>query len=224
MSQELKDYAYNVLTSSFGRAAGAGPSPDLMAYIEANEAWADGMVSANAQADDYWLAIGMLRAQMEGLLVGYNVHSACSAVTGFEPMAHLDLLLVNLDGDLFDLVSAYPGGSTNATAAGGPPAAAGELLPLRHHKWPAKTATAEATEGQHGGGGGGGGGFEPLAQHPELRCSALFKVAADGSDVFFGHDTWDTYATAAPRTFKTVRLCLYSVFFLCDASFVYFLI
>lgn len=39
-----------------------------------------------------------------------------------------------------------------------------------------------------------------------LRCSSLFKRADDGSDVFFSHATWDTYATAAPRIMKHLTL------------------
>lgn len=43
-----------------------------------------------------------------------------------------------------------------------------------------------------------------------LRCSALFKLTNNDNvrngEIFFGHDTWDTYATAAPRIFKHVTL------------------
>lgn len=39
-----------------------------------------------------------------------------------------------------------------------------------------------------------------------FRCSALFKLAANNSDILIGHTTWDTYATAAPRIFKSVDL------------------
>jgi len=38
------------------------------------------------------------------------------------------------------------------------------------------------------------------------HCSALFKLKLDHSDVYFAHDTWDTYATAWPRLFKTYTL------------------
>lgn len=41
---------------------------------------------------------------------------------------------------------------------------------------------------------------------PMLRCSALFKLAAKQREIFFGHATWDTYATAAPRVFKHLTL------------------
>lgn len=34
-----------------------------------------------------------------------------------------------------------------------------------------------------------------------LRCSALIKQTKD--DLFFSHDTWDTYSAAAPRIWKT---------------------
>eukprot|EP00466_Bigelowiella_natans_P011262 jgi/Bigna1/72101/fgenesh1_pg.18_\ len=39
-----------------------------------------------------------------------------------------------------------------------------------------------------------------------LRCSSLVKVLDGNVDIFFGHDTWDTYATAAPRIFKNLNL------------------
>lgn len=41
---------------------------------------------------------------------------------------------------------------------------------------------------------------------PMLRCSALFKLAKEQRELFFGHATWDTYATAAPRVFKHLTL------------------
>ena len=117
-------------------------------------------------------------ATFDGLLDGYNTFSSCGVET---PMSKLDFLLVNLDGDLFDLQSAFPDSAentANATAVG----AVGRVGRAR--------AMASRTPGQ----------VDELA----LRCSALVKLARDNMELFFGHDTWDTYATAAPRIFKSV--------------------
>jgi hypothetical protein len=54
-------------------------------------------------------------------------------------------------------------------------------------------------------------GFQPLAVGnssalPAFHCSSLFKLAGDKREIYFGHATWDTYATAAPRIFKHLTL------------------
>eukprot|EP00039_Didymoeca_costata_P019591 m.338164 g.338164 ORF g.338164 m.338164 type:complete len:525 (+) comp18327_c0_seq1:79-1653(+) len=35
-----------------------------------------------------------------------------------------------------------------------------------------------------------------------VRCSVVYKLTPDFSDVWFGHATWDTFANMAPRVFK----------------------
>jgi hypothetical protein len=42
------------------------------------------------------------------------------------------------------------------------------------------------------------------------KCSALVKVSADLSDVFFGHSTWDSF-TAMTRIYKHYQLNLKQV-------------
>ena len=170
---EIEQFSHNVLVSDFGHGPNAGPNAELLQFIEDNDAWVRGMVDANAAEDDYWLAVGQLMAQMDGILVGLHSNfSSCSASSS--NLTRLDLLLVNLDGDLFDLQSAYPGSSSTSTST------STRLRPQR--------------------------GFAMASSQQELRCSALFKILDDRSDVFFGHSTWDTYATAAPRIFKNVRV------------------
>ena len=92
-------------------------------------------------------------------------------------MTKLDLLWVNLDGDLFDLQRAMASNEI--------------LLGDEHAHWRRGGRAARLFSAQ---------------QDPNrvLRCSSLFKRTAD--DVYFGHATWDTYATAAPRIFKHLTL------------------
>jgi hypothetical protein len=59
-------------------------------------------------------------ATMDGILEGVNTHSACAEVPGFVAMSRLDLLLVNLDGDLFDLTVAYPASGSSDSNTTGP--------------------------------------------------------------------------------------------------------
>ena len=128
---------------------------------------------------------------MDGILEGYNEHSRCSAEDGFVPMTPMEILLINLDGDLFDLMAAYPESSAPSIAAAKAEGSKGAsavdsalskefYASLRHHHWSLEES-------------GAGTGVTLLQKQqptPELRCSALFKVLEDGTDVFFGHDTW----------------------------------
>jgi hypothetical protein len=162
---EITQFKYNVLTSSFGRGPNAGPNDEILAFINDNDAWVASQIAALGEDDDYWLAISQITATMDGILEGYNQHSACAQEEGFVAMTALEINLVNLDGDLFDLMTAYPDHSSQSNK---------RLKNGLRHQDPSTSK--------------------------ELRCSSLFKLT--DNDVFFGHDTWDTYATAAPRIFK----------------------
>lgn len=41
------------------------------------------------------------------------------------------------------------------------------------------------------------------------RCSAFIKLLPDNSDVFFGHNTWDSYQSLGPRIFKKYHFPLW---------------
>ena len=44
----------------------------------------------------------------------------------------------------------------------------------------------------------------PLAPHipKDLRCSSLFRLLPDASDILFAHVTWDGFTALGPRIFK----------------------
>mmetsp|Transcript_104811 Transcript_104811/g.306082 ORF Transcript_104811/g.306082 Transcript_104811/m.306082 type:complete len:558 (-) Transcript_104811:134-1807(-) len=152
-------YWHNVYTAT------APVSDKALRFIEEQ----DRFVRAEAQRlgpdEDYWHAVGMVLAQFDGMLQGHNTFCPEQRMTA------QDLLLLNLDGDLFDIMVAFP-----------TPDRTSEMPPALH----------SSRQGR--------GHFRPL------RCSALFKLLPDSSDIFFGHDTWDTYAAAGPRCFKTYTL------------------
>jgi hypothetical protein len=162
---EMKLFGYNMLVSSFGVNATSGdlvpPNADIMTFVESNDDFIQSMVSENFDTDEYWLAVGQMYAQLNGMLAGANDFSDCAKGADWKPFTWMELNLINLDGDLFDLQSAFP-----------------------------DSAGEEESP--------------PKKQRHTERCSSLFKLTDD--DVFFAHDTWDTYATAAPRIFKNVNI------------------
>ena len=80
-----------------------GPSAELVAWVEANDAWVRARAAREAADDDYWNAVALVLSQFDGILAGY---ASAAAELGLPSMTKLDLLWVNLDGDLFDLMSA----------------------------------------------------------------------------------------------------------------------
>ena len=159
----------------FGRR---GPSQALVNFVEKNDKWTRQQAEAGAAVyDEYWMAVALVLARFDGTLAGYQ-KAQSEDPEALPKMTKLDLLWVNLDGDLFDLQRAI-GMASNETLVGD------DMLIGR---------------------GGRAARLFSAQQDPNrvLRCSSLFKRTAD--DVYFGHATWDTYATAAPRIFKHLTL------------------
>jgi len=161
-AHEIAQFYQNVF--EFGPA---GPSRKLTEWVQENDAWTRAQAELLHATDDYWLSVATVLDRFDGMLAGYAEAAAQSNLT---PLSKLDLLWVNLDGDLFDLQGAI-----------GEPQLYGRL---------GRAARSFVN-----------GGYNSSRI---LRCSALFKLAQE--DLFFGHATWDTYATAAPRTFKHLAL------------------
>jgi hypothetical protein len=193
---DIIDYHYNFYHATF--PPDSPPSDKVVTFVTDNEAYVRRKISDHIASDtptDYndveqtfeyfhWIAVAQVMAQLDGLVVGFNDFSECSKQDGFVPMSTFDFLLLNLDGDLFDLTVAFPDPKT-----------------IPETKYTSAVAILETL-------------LSPLITFPTVvptiplpsitHCSAIFKKAAN--DVFFGHTTWDTFATAYPRLVKTFTL------------------
>jgi len=157
---DVAAYWFNI-----NRTASADPSSEGLRFIGEQDEFVRSEARRLGGVDDYWHAVSMVLAQFDGLLHGHNTFCPEESISAQE------LLLLNLDGDLIDLVQAFP---------------------APKHPVEAGAAVLYSRQGR---------GF----RRPP-RCSALFKLLPDHSDIFFGHDTWDLYAAAGPRLFKSYTL------------------
>ncbi len=117
------------------------------------------------KGDLYWEAVGSILAQLRGVTAGYN-----AIAPEAEKLTYMDMLVQNLDGDMESLHAAVLGGRTKAQ----------EMMSALGLGHPNQTEVG-------------------------YKCSALVRVVPstgnDGlntgtfSQLFFGHDTWDTYSS-----------------------------
>lgn len=78
----------------------AEPSANLTSWLDANSKWLKAQVAAAPPGDLYWAAIGWQLTQLDGLVEGYNSEGRAS------PLTHRQLEVLNLQGDLGDLLKA----------------------------------------------------------------------------------------------------------------------
>ncbi len=183
-----------------------GPSKALTKWVEENDKWTRARAEEHAASSDYWLSVQTVLDRFDGLHAGYEAagrahgvmrhRSAASASAPQQTLpalSRLDLLWINLDGDLFDLQVAIEGEEGVKLGRKGRAVRGFERAGALRDRL-ARTAA------------GNGTAVAAAETGPLLRCSALFKLAEDRRELYFGHATWDTYATAAPRIFKHLTL------------------
>uniref|UniRef100_A0A7S3ZEI1 Phospholipase B-like n=1 Tax=Lotharella globosa TaxID=91324 RepID=A0A7S3ZEI1_9EUKA len=183
-AQDIHDFSCNVIPDDVEQHT------DLINFIKENDEYVRTRISdidESSEDSEYWKEVSLAYKRFDGIFEGYKEAvdlnmkgAACSEDCYSEKLTMLKFLLVNLDGDLFDLMSKFSNEAifTELGRHGRVQAS----LNMFKSRLPATTT------------------IFPNG----LRCSALFKVADD--DIFFAHDTWDTYSTAAPRIFKHVQL------------------
>jgi len=186
-----------------------GPSEELTEWVTGNDAWTREQAEKHAETDDYWMSVATVLSRFDGMHAGYERYHM--AYHRLPSLSKLDLLWINLDGDLYDLQNAVGElATTNATSHACKPTVA---RPSRTGNGKTQPQCAESWRGMRpiGRNGRARRGFsraevENSTAGPMLRCSALVKHRADKRELYFGHATWDTYATAAPRIYKHLTL------------------
>lgn len=145
------------------------PPARFQTWINEHMAWVEEQVKAGTGNDLYWEAVGAILAQLRGVTAGYN-----AAAPATEKLTYMDMLIQNLDGDMESLHSAVLGGRTQTQEMM-------RALGLGH----------------------------PNQTEVGYKCSALVRLvpsagtsndegtadAGTFSQLFFGHDTWDTYSS-----------------------------
>eukprot|EP00873_Tetraselmis_striata_P040867 jgi/Tetstr1/461131/TSEL_006270.t1 len=179
---QMEVFVDNYLDDLFrGKPAGKR----LVAFAQENLDWLRGQVAASGTSDErheYWSAVGDVLAQFDGLLEGYAEFCASS-----REMFTIDLLLLNMLGDLYDVMPALARRDHGTDAKGM------SALPRKLSRRTGIDMAAAAA----------------LQDRPS-HCSAAIKLeqGAQGSykDITVGHTTWDGYTNAFPRTFKHITL------------------
>ncbi|GAM28611.1 hypothetical protein SAMD00019534_117870 [Acytostelium subglobosum LB1] len=77
--------------------------PEVTEFVNQNYQWTVATANASASSDPYWHQVNMIIEQLDGLLAGYN--AACAA-NSHPPMTAYEMLLVNLIGDINDIITA----------------------------------------------------------------------------------------------------------------------
>lgn len=137
---------------------------------------------SGASVDDeesrYWRSVGGVMAQFDGLVAGYQASAPKEAY-----LSAIDLFLLNLDGDLEDLIPALA--EQNRTRK-----ASLEAFQLRTRRHAVNASDIPYHEYIKG-----------------FRCSALVRITPDLQDVVWGHTTWDQFS-AMVRILKSYDMPL----------------
>lgn len=166
------------------------PPPAVQAFVDQQTAWMRTQIAAAAQCHgggpcgfnsserDYWDAAGVLLAHADGLFAGYAL-----AAPAPQQLSWAQVYQLTNAGDLEDLFRAFPTGALDRFAAGDVAAATWMRAESRAVREGASASTAR------------------------MDCSGLIKLAADFSNLWTGHSTFNDYQFLL-RVFKHVTLAL----------------
>eukprot|EP00928_Gymnodinium_smaydae_P069957 TRINITY_DN538_c0_g4_i1.p1 TRINITY_DN538_c0_g4~~TRINITY_DN538_c0_g4_i1.p1 ORF type:complete len:606 (+),score=76.61 TRINITY_DN538_c0_g4_i1:37-1854(+) len=93
----VRDHYANLITGNRWSPLPVG----VKEYIEATDAWTKAQIAQADPSDEYWSAVRFMYTQLDGLLAGLNSRLASS-----REFQRLDILLIQLHGDMGDIVPA----------------------------------------------------------------------------------------------------------------------
>ena len=172
----MAEYYLNFMHAMF---EGKLPSKSTQKFLEDNYKWVSQQANARYRTDDYWLATKGVLSQLEGILEGFQSGCPCKvkcpASTNLRSLKNpsiLHLLLLNADGDLYQITEKYT------------------EVSQRRRQRRLKMTESLSRRLQSGSVTEEDGGMERRRRHGENHCSALIKLLPDNTDILFGHDTW----------------------------------
>jgi len=185
---EIHTFWPNFYSDLFGDLV-TPPGAQTLKFIRDQWAWMGTQISAHAETDAFWYAQQQTRHQLEGLFAGFQ-RAACSR----------------------------PGGASASSVPSPAP------VPARPNSF---WATLDAPTLEHFLLINAWGDLYQITvkmkepgQFSRLhgkarevlveRCSAFIKLLPNNEDVFFGHNTWDSYQSLGPRIFKKYHFPLWA--------------
>lgn len=174
--ETIKAFYPNFYSAVFGTdRVGSG----TLNFLRENYQWMQKMAAEHAATDDYWYTISTILHQINGLFEGYVAGCSSEAAVRAADPSNLEIFrsLDNPTLEHFLLINAW-GDLYQITLKYFEPGRNSRLHGSRKLKGPKKT----------------------LVQ----RCSAIIKLLPDLSDVTFGHATWDSFESLAPRIIKHI--------------------
>lgn len=158
---------------------GIQPGTQTITFMNDNYLYLLDMINKNKDIDDYWFEISLLVLQIQGMLEGYNKANCVDASLGS-------------DDDYTNLNKAT---MTKFLLLMG----FGDLYQITKKLLEPGQFSRER------------GSRSPLFKDKKRRiverCSAMIKLL--DNDIIFGHNTWDSYESAAPRIFKHLQIPVY---------------
>lgn len=198
----------NFFADNFGEDL---PPRELVDFFVSNFLYVDTMSSLHSSDDKFWMSAKSNLEEMKGIIDGFGM-SRCSQSnrnstsnlelsmnwtynqlipqrrSGLQSMNLLQLLMMNAWGDLYT-ISTMIEINNRTLFRDGLSSSESSRFPLSQtHLKPRRI-------------------FYPHKEvERDLRCSSLFKILADRSDVLFAHTTWSSFIALGPRVFKHISL------------------